>query len=119
MKFLPRWIASVLTIGVVLTLSFCGAMAATAASSMATHDVTITDAMHCSTDSCPTSPVPCVTQCLQKLDSAQQRALVEIVVIFSFPIIALVFFRQSRSPEWVQTFSAPPWRSHRLFSFRE
>ena len=119
MKFLPRWIASVLTIGVLLTLSFCGAMATAASSSMVMHEIATADAIHCSTDSCSTSPVPCVTQCLQTLDSAQQRALVEIVAVVSLPIIALVFFGRPRSHERVSTFWAPPWRSHRLFAFRE
>ena len=119
MKLLPRWIAAVLTIGVFLTLSFCGAMASAASPSMVMNDVTMTDAIHCSIDSCTTSAAPCVTQCLQKLDSAQQRALAGIVAVVSLPIVALIFFRQPRTFERAQVFLAPPWRSHRLFAFRE
>lgn len=116
MKLLPRWIASVLTIGVVLALSFCGAMTVSA---MTTHGGSAVDTMHCSDGMCPASPVSCATECLQKLDGAQQRALAGIVTMVLSSVFALVCFTRFDFYDREHVLCAPPWRSHRLFAFRE
>lgn len=117
MTLLPRWIASVLAFGVFLALSFCGVMAS---STIATHgDLMTAGAVHCSDDACPVSPVSCAAECLQKLDSTQQRAFAGVVAIVLLPVFALIGFHRLHVYDHDRAPWAPPWRSHRLFAFRE
>lgn len=77
------------------------------------------EAVHCFDGACPVSPASCATECLQKLDSAQQRALASFVINVILPSIALVYVARFHFYDREDALWAPPWRSHRLFAFRE
>ncbi len=119
MKFLPRWIASVLTIGVFLSLSFCGAMMSASTTTGMAHEMSSVSSIQCVGGSCSSSEMPCAVQCLQRLDRSQQRVIAEIVASVALIAFGISFFVHDYSNERVSVFPAPPWRAHRLFAFRE
>ncbi len=115
MKSFTQWIATVLAVGVLLTLSFCGmAMAPTMA-----HVGATIDTVSCMSDGCSASSAPCLTQCIQRLDGAQQSLVAEVVAIVAVGASLALFFDRFCSNISTAYFWAPPWRSHRLFALRE
>jgi len=115
MKSFTQWIATMLTVGVFLTLSFCGmAMAPTMV-----HSGVMIDTMSCVSDGCSASSAPCLTRCIQRLDRAQQSLIVEVIAIFAVGAFLALLFDRFCSNVSTAYFRAPPWRSHRLFALRE
>jgi len=115
MKSFTQWIATMLAVGVFLTLSFCGmAIAPTMV-----HAGTMIDTMSCVSDGCSASSAPCLTQCIQRLNRAQQSLVAEVVAIVAAGAFLALLFDRFCSNVSTAYFCAPPWRSHRLFALRE
>ena len=115
MKYFSQWFATMLIIGVFFALSYCGMAMAPAT----VHAGTMMNAMSCVNDGCSSSNVSCLTQCIQKLDRAQQGVVAEIVSVLA--IGALFIFSADRFGRNLRVayFWASSWRHHRLFVLRE
>lgn len=115
MKSFIQWIATVLTVGVFLTLSFCGMTMSPAV----IHAGTMIDAVGCLGDGCGDSTTTCLTQCIQRLDRAQQSLVAEVVAIIAVGILFIAFLDRLCTNIYTTYFWAHPWKSHRLFALRE
>lgn len=114
MKAFFQWCAGAVIASLALALLVCGSMMGISAVGM--HDGGV--ALACVDHACAPMPQDCLLNCLAGTDELEARTLLSVVA-FVLVVVATTFVP---APQFSQEFvriSAPPWRYHRLFAFRE
>ncbi len=116
MKAFYQWCAGSVIASIVLALLVCGSMMGMVASGEAQGASSVM--MTCGDRACAPMPQGCLLDCLAGTDELEVRTLLSVGVLVVFTVAAVFVSSPQFSSEFVRI-SAPPWRLHRLFAFRE